>query len=419
MAVTIDPVYSAGTVTFGNGSTTVTGSGTAWLINAKPGDIITHGGYSGMIAAIADDDTLTLVEGWAGPTEAGVTYAISHTGSGWHSTATTNLSLQALLSLIGSGQLMLPRDHYSDDLADRDQYDNVPPPFFWAHVQEDGLVEIYFKLSATAADWSDPVTLEGATGATGATGPGGATGPTGAAGTKWTFATSTTMGDPGTGIMRLNNATLASVSAIAVDDLSADTGNPSVAAFFNTWAASTSTIKGYLILKKVGAQQNFAIFAITGLTDNSGWSQIAVTHVASAGSFSAADIIGVEFVRSGDQGSTGVGDKFDLPIVIQGRPRDGEVWPRYVFGASGTVAFASGLSNSRASAGAASTGTAVFSLKKNGTEFGTVTFTASATGVLASASGASFAAGDVFTMESPSPRDATLSDVSITLAGTR
>jgi hypothetical protein len=125
-------------------------------------------------------------------------------------------------------------------------------------------------------------------------------------GTPFTFSTTTTMADPGTGVIRLNNATLASVTAAAVDDLSAASGNPDVSAWVLSWDDSTNAVRGHIILKKQSAPQNFAVYAISGAsTDNSGWTQLALTHVASAGSFSNSDLLSVEFTRSGNVGADG------------------------------------------------------------------------------------------------------------------
>jgi hypothetical protein len=125
-------------------------------------------------------------------------------------------------------------------------------------------------------------------------------------GLHFQFATSTSMADPGAGLLRLNNATLASVTAIAIDDQLADPGNPAVDPYITKWADSSSTVKGYLKIAKKNAEQNFAIYAIQGtpaLVDNVGWTQLNVAHIASAGSFAANDDLSVQFTRNGDVGS--------------------------------------------------------------------------------------------------------------------
>ena len=152
------------------------------------------------------------------------------------------------------------------------------------------------------------VGAQGPTGATGATGSTGATGADGnSAGLYFTFSTTTSMADPGAGLLRLNNATPASATAIAIDDTSADSGNPDVSAEIISWDDSTATNKGTLIIREVGSPENFHIYTVTGLTDNSGWTQIAVTHVAGSGTFADADNISVEFSRTGDDGADGAG----------------------------------------------------------------------------------------------------------------
>lgn len=128
-----------------------------------------------------------------------------------------------------------------------------------------------------------------------------------AAGFSFTYSTTTTMADPGSGAIRFNNATLASVTAIAIDDLSADTGNPDVSAWILTFDNSTATSKGLLRFRKKTAPQNFVDFVVTGLTDNSGWTELAVTHAASSGSLSNSDALLMAFYATGDAGPTGPG----------------------------------------------------------------------------------------------------------------
>jgi prepilin-type N-terminal cleavage/methylation domain-containing protein len=68
--------YNTGTVTVVNGSPNVTGTGTAWLSNASPGDVFTgpDGALYG-ISAVVSDTNLTLAEPYAGA--AGPAYTIT------------------------------------------------------------------------------------------------------------------------------------------------------------------------------------------------------------------------------------------------------------------------------------------------------------------------------------------------------
>lgn len=79
------------------------------------------------------------------------------------------------------------------------------------------------------------------------------------------------------------------------------------------------------------------------------------------------------------------------------------------------------LAGSFGSAGTASTGTKVIDIQKAGVSQATITFTASATGTLATSGGTakSFAVGDVLTILGPATPDATLADVTVDLFGTR
>lgn len=124
-------------------------------------------------------------------------------------------------------------------------------------------------------------------------------------GLRWLFDSATTMADPGSGDFRLNNATLASVTAMAISDNILENGNPSVEAWLLTWDDSTSVINGYLTLKDSLNPSNFAVFAVGGVTDNTGWCQVALTHVVSSGSFTAATPVNIDFVRAGDKGDIG------------------------------------------------------------------------------------------------------------------
>jgi hypothetical protein len=119
----------------------------------------------------------------------------------------------------------------------------------------------------------------------------------------YNFSTTTSMADPGSGNVRFNNATVASVTAIAIDDL--DSNGVDQSAYIALWDDSTNTVKGTLVFRTGGG--DVATFNITGLTDNTGWFQIAVTHVASSGTFSNAEDTFIGFTRTGDKGADGAG----------------------------------------------------------------------------------------------------------------
>ena len=134
---------------------------------------------------------------------------------------------------------------------------------------------------------------------------------------NWAFDSTTTMADPGTGDLRLNNATVSSVTAIAASALTAETGNPDLSDYIVTWDDSTSTNNGTIVIRKRGTPATFAVFNLTGaVTDNTTWLQLAVTYVDGAGTFSAADDLYVQFIRTGDKGEQGPAGTGALDNVV-------------------------------------------------------------------------------------------------------
>jgi hypothetical protein len=84
------------------------------------------------------------------------------------------------------------------------------------------------------------------------------------------------------------------------------------------------------------------------------------------------------------------------------------------------VTFPVALAGSVAVLETAATASTVFSVQKNGVEFGTITFGVSGSvGTFASASGASFAIGDILSVLAPASADMTAAGLGFTLVGTR
>ena len=142
---------------------------------------------------------------------------------------------------------------------------------------------------------------------------------------KYTFDNSTTMADPGTGDIRFNHGTLGSITAIAIDATTADTGNPDISDLIAAIDdGSNSTHEGYVFVRKSGAPATFLAFNVTGaITDNTGWLQIPVTTSSSGGSLSASDLLYISFSRSGNVGATGAtgaqGPAGDVDTVLTTR----------------------------------------------------------------------------------------------------
>ena len=142
------------------------------------------------------------------------------------------------------------------------------------------------------------------TGNTGATGNTGSTGAAGSnAGLALTFSTSTSDADPGGGKLAFNNGTISSANTIFIDDN--DDNGVDISTFVQSWDdASNATARGIILVTKEGTASTYAMFKVTGaVTNASGYSKVAVTHVVSNGTFSNTDGITVQFSYSGNDGA--------------------------------------------------------------------------------------------------------------------
>jgi hypothetical protein len=113
---------------------------------------------------------------------------------------------------------------------------------------------------------------------------------------------------------------------------------------------------------------------------------------------------------------TQVSPPYDILCGIAGKPFSSEVVLLLV--APRAFRIPANASSSQFKAGTAATGSSVFSIKKNGTEFLTATVAAAGTTASFSSSQTDFAVGDVLKVNAPSTADATLADIAITLAAT-
>jgi hypothetical protein len=106
---------------------------------------------------------------------------------------------------------------------------------------------------------------------------------------------------------------------------------------------------------------------------------------------------------------------YDMHFVIQGIMANAEVFTTQI---TRPMTWPASLTGSYASAKTAATASTVFTLKRNGTSIGTITFAASGTtGTFSFASSVTWAAGDLFEMDGPATADTTLANINIDLAG--
>lgn len=109
---------------------------------------------------------------------------------------------------------------------------------------------------------------------------------------------------------------------------------------------------------------------------------------------------------------------YDIGGSFVGKPSAGIVLMR--FPVPRAVRFLSGMALSRGVAATAATAAVSFSLRKNGIEFATMNFAASATSAtFTCATTTDFAAGDILTFVAPATPDDTLSDIGFAFAGLR
>lgn len=127
-------------------------------------------------------------------------------------------------------------------------------------------------------------------------------------GRGFTFSTTTIDSDPGSGVIRFNHATLASVTQLFVDNL--DALETDVSAWLDSFDdIANAGARGVIRVEVTNQPTNWVTFNVTGaVTDGTGYRKVVVTHVASSGSFANAASVRVMFVPAGADGATPLGD---------------------------------------------------------------------------------------------------------------
>jgi hypothetical protein len=104
---------------------------------------------------------------------------------------------------------------------------------------------------------------------------------------------------------------------------------------------------------------------------------------------------------------------YDIAASTEGKPADGAIV--LTFPVVRNFTLPANLTGSGARSAAPATATATFTLKRNGSSFGTVEFASTATTGTFSSTLTSFTPGDLFTIEAPNPQDTTLANIGITI----
>jgi hypothetical protein len=119
------------------------------------------------------------------------------------------------------------------------------------------------------------------------------------------FSTTTaTNTDPGAGKFRLDSGTPSSVTQLAINlsEFSGTAVTDLIDAFDDSNSAAP---KGYLLLRSSKNVGRFIAYSITSVTSQTGYRQIAVTHVTGSTLFDNDDIIYISFTRTGEKGQKG------------------------------------------------------------------------------------------------------------------
>ncbi|RAZ75847.1 hypothetical protein [Mesorhizobium atlanticum] len=131
------------------------------------------------------------------------------------------------------------------------------------------------------------------------TGDVGNTGP--AAAPIFTYSTTTADADPGSGVFRFDNATLASATKAYVDNLNA--GGSDSSAWLDSFDDATSVVKGVLILQCTTTVGVGGAFYVTGTVGNgTGYRKLSLTPIATWGVWANGQTFSWMFTRTGDKG---------------------------------------------------------------------------------------------------------------------
>ena len=152
---------------------------------------------------------------------------------------------------------------------------------------------------------------KGDTGFDGSVGFTGSQGGFGGATFEYDWSTNTTVSDPGAGTVKINNASLTAGTILSIDDT--DAQGTDIQQFLRTIDDSTSAIKGHFRMANKLNADDFALYTISAISEETGYFEVTVAYVdGSATSFTDGEELIMTFARTGDKGDTGfAGSKGD------------------------------------------------------------------------------------------------------------
>lgn len=285
--------YSDGTISVANGSLTVTGVGTAWATGLVAGGLLIAGGVAAIINSVVSDTEITLKRAWPGATLSGAVYDIQLESADAATAIWSNQTLAEIIAQIEAGTFL--DFDATGTLAQRAAFNGAAQGFVYCQSDVNPFL-VFIKKSATSGDWSAGTSLKGSDGTNGTNGANGYSGP------RYCYSSTTTDADPGAGKFRLNNATIASATALYIDDV--DAGSVSMTTWLDSMDNSSSVSKGQIIFRNIATQSVFAVFDVTGsVVVGSGYRKLTVAYLAGSGAFTNDDFFGVQFARTGDKGA--------------------------------------------------------------------------------------------------------------------
>ncbi len=154
-----------GTISVSAGSTVVTGVNTSFDISKVAKGLLVTGGVSAFIDTVESNTALTLVSAWPGPDVVSQSYVIQRERAEASSTIIANDRLAQVVANLEAGTFF-DLDAVGP-LVDRATYDDAAAGFTYGvpAAVEGGNPTIYFKLTATSADWSVGQSMAGPPGA--------------------------------------------------------------------------------------------------------------------------------------------------------------------------------------------------------------------------------------------------------------
>ena len=161
--------------------------------------------------------------------------------------------------------------------------------------------------TGSASTVAGPTGFTGSRGDTGFTGSVGFTGSQGGFGGatfEYDWSTDTTVSDPGAGNVKINNANLTAGTILSIDDT--DAQGTDIQQFLRTIDDSTSAIKGHFRMANKLNADDFALYTISAISEETGYFEVTVSYVdGSATSFTNGEELIMTFARTGDKGDTG------------------------------------------------------------------------------------------------------------------